>query len=199
MRLDVPRRPRQHGLKFGERVGGAAEAQQQIGVLIKNVDIVRRERARFIEAFERLRRALECIERLAEMAPAVRHAGIGLDGGAEQPLRLAGLALLQLHRAQQIERVEILRLGFQHPRVDFFRLAQPALPLFGKRGIERLADILRRHSRLIWAIRRVTSTGVVASDAFSVRARRARPGGRGSASTSLADAAMAQGPCRRRG
>ena len=57
--------------------------------------IVRRQRPRFVETFERFRRALERMQRLAEIAPGRRRARIGFDRRAEQTLRFADLALLQ--------------------------------------------------------------------------------------------------------
>ena len=53
-------------------------------------------------------RALERIQRLAEIAPALRAPRIGFDRGAEQAMRFADLALLRLDRAEQIERVEMI-------------------------------------------------------------------------------------------
>ncbi len=145
-------------------------------MLIENVDIVRRERPRFVETVERLRRALERMQRLTEIAPGSGCARIGFDGGAEQALRLADLALLQLDRAEKIERVEIVRHGLEYAAVDFFRVAQLALALQRHRFVERLTDVKgpRIHSRLIRAMRRVTSAGVALSDFGLELQRRAR-------------------------
>ena len=54
---------RQHLPEFGERLLRPAEAQQRIGVLIENGDVVGRQRARLVEAFERFLVPLERVQR----------------------------------------------------------------------------------------------------------------------------------------
>ena len=139
----MPRRAREHRLEFRQRVGRAPETQQHIGVLVEDIDVVGRQRARFVEAFERVRRALERMQRLPEIAPRLRRTRIGFDRGAEQPLGFAKTALLQLDAAQKIERVEIIRRGFEHARIDFFRVAQLALPVQRNRLLQRRPGIER--------------------------------------------------------
>src|SRR6202034_733013 len=152
------------------------QRDQHIGVLIENIKIVRRKRPRLVETAERLRRALERMQRLTEIAPGSGRARIGFNRGAEQALRFADLTLLQLDRTEKIERVEIVRHSLEHTAVDFFRLAQLALALQRDRFVERLSDIERPriHSRLIRAMRRVTSAGVALSESvFNFSAARA--------------------------
>ena len=93
-------------------------------------------------------------------------------------MRFADAAELRLDGAEQIERVEMIRRGLEHARVNFLGVAQPALPVQRQGLVERLAEVeragLRAHRRLIRAMRRVTSAGVSLSAlVFSASAARA--------------------------
>jgi hypothetical protein len=143
-RLEMLRVVGEHGLQFGERLAVAVERDQRVGVLIKNADVVGRQRARSIETLQRLSRPLERMLGLAEIAPAVRDVRIGLDRRSEQALRLAELTLLNLDGAEEIERVEMIGRGFEDARIEPLRLAQPALPVQRHRLAERLTQVERR-------------------------------------------------------
>src|SRR5580698_4633084 len=77
----------------------------------------------------------------------------------------------------------MIRRGFEHARVNLFRVAQPALPVqrqglvHGLTEVERARSLAHRvlaHRRLIRAMRRVTSGGVSLSAlVFSSSAARA--------------------------
>src|SRR5271170_7534303 len=110
-------------------------------MLVEDRDVVGRQRAGFIQALQRFRRALERVQGLAEIAPTRRRARIGFDRRAEQALRLAELSLLQLDAAKEIERVEITRRGFEHARINLLGLAKPALAMQRDRLVERLTDV----------------------------------------------------------
>ena len=56
--------------EFGERFRRAAEAQERVGVIGENVDVVGRQRARLVETVERFLVALERMQHLAEIDPA---------------------------------------------------------------------------------------------------------------------------------
>src|SRR5580693_1979890 len=98
-------------------------------------------------------------------------------------MRLADPAELRLDGAEQIERVEMIRRGFEHTGVNLLGVAQPALPvqrhglvhgLTEVKGSRSLAHRSLAHRRLIRAMRRVTSGGVSLSAlVFSANAARA--------------------------
>src|SRR5580704_16743914 len=93
-------------------------------------------------------------------------------------MRLADAAKLRLDGAEQIERVEMIRRGFEHAGVDLLGVAQPALPVQRHSLVHGLTEVERAgllaHRRLIRAMRRVTSGGVSLSAlVFSSSAARA--------------------------
>src|SRR5579862_5451024 len=110
-------------------------------------------------------------------------------------MRLADAAELRLDGAEQIERVEMIRRGLEHARVNLLGVAQPALPvqrqslvhgLTEVEGTSSLAHRFLAHSRLIRAMRRVTSGGVALSAlVFSASAWRAAGRSRQRVSQSL--------------
>ena len=53
-RFRMLRHARQHLAEFFDRLLGAAKAQQRIGMLIENCDVIGRERPRFVEAVDAL-------------------------------------------------------------------------------------------------------------------------------------------------
>jgi len=63
--------------------------------------------------------------------------------GAEQALRLAELTLLHLDRAEEIERIEMIRRSLEHARIDSLRLAQLSLPVQRHGFAKSLAEIER--------------------------------------------------------
>ena len=67
--------------EFGERLLGAAEAEQRVGVLIENGEVVAIERARLVEAVECFVVALERVVHLSEIGPGAGRARIDLDRG----------------------------------------------------------------------------------------------------------------------
>ena len=102
-----------------------------------------------------------------EVRQRVRRAGLNFQRRGNEAVRLAGLAALMVEHAEQMQRVEIVALRLEHARVELFRMVQAALPVQRQCLADRLAGIkragTRAHSRLIRAIRRVTSTGVALS------------------------------------
>src|SRR5580693_5548023 len=93
-------------------------------------------------------------------------------------MRLADPAKLRLDGAEQIERVEMVRRGFEHAGVNLLGLAQPALPVQCQSLVHGLTEVegtgSLAHRRLIRAMRRVTSGGVSLSAlVFSASAVRA--------------------------
>jgi hypothetical protein len=84
---------------------------------------------------------LERILGLTEIAPRRRDPRIDFYRGAEQALRLGELALLDLDRAEEIERIEMIGRGFKNTRINSFRLAQLSLPVQRQSFTERLAEI----------------------------------------------------------
>src|SRR5579862_5965689 len=93
-------------------------------------------------------------------------------------MRLADAAELRLDGAEQVERVEMIRRGFEHARVNLLGVAQPALPVQRQGLVHGLPEVegagFLAHRRLIRAMRRVTSGGVSLSAlAFSASAVRA--------------------------
>jgi len=139
--LEMLRLAGEHGLQFGQRLAVPIEADERVGVLIEDIDILGRERAGLVETLQRVGRALERILRLAEIALRRRDPRISFDRGAEQALRLAELALLYLDRAEEIERIEMIGRGLEHACIDSLRLAQLSLPVQRHGFAERLAEI----------------------------------------------------------
>src|SRR5579864_6148951 len=93
-------------------------------------------------------------------------------------MRLAEPAELRLDGAEQVERVEMIRRGFEHARINLLGVAQPSLPVQRQSLVHGLTEVegdkSLAHSRLIRAMRRVTSGGVALSALlFSVSAWRA--------------------------
>ena len=109
--------------------------------LVKDADVVGRERQRLVEAAERVLILLERMEHLAEIGPGLRRARIELDRGAEQAMRLADPAELRLDGAEQIERVEMIRRGFEHARINLLGVAQPALPVQRQGLVHGLTEV----------------------------------------------------------
>ena len=99
-RLGMLRHARQHLAEFGERFFGATETQKRVGMLIEHGDVVGVERARLIEACERLVVAFERMQDLTEIGPGAARARIDLDGGREQAMRFAHAAELRLDGAE---------------------------------------------------------------------------------------------------
>ena len=147
------RHPRQNLPEFGKRLLGAAHTQERVGVLVEHVDVVRRERARPLETLERLLVAFEGMQHVPEIGPAVRCARIDFDGGAQQPVGFADASELRFHGAEQIKRIEIIGRGFEHARIDFLGLTQPALAMQPNGFVDQLANVegsrLRAHERWI--------------------------------------------------
>src|SRR6185503_4543888 len=101
-------------------------------------------RPRFIETLQRVGRALDRVLRLTEIAPGRRDPRIDLDCRAEQPPRLAELTLLHLNRAEEIERIEMIRRGLEHAPINSLRLSQLSLPVQRHGFAECPAEIERR-------------------------------------------------------
>src|SRR5258708_37565234 len=146
--------------------------------MVEDADVVGHERQRLVEPFERIPVLLERMQHLAEIGQSLRRARIDLDRGAEQAMRLADPAELRLDGAEQVERVEMIRRGFEHARVNLLGVAQPALPVQRQGLVHGLSEVERAgllaHRRLIRAMRRVTSGGVSLSAlVFSSSAARA--------------------------
>ena len=82
-------------------------------------------------------------------------------------MRLARLAALVVEKPKQMQRVEIVALQLQRPRIELLGLVETALLMQRHRlsdGLRqmhgRLAGQRHDYNRLIRAIRRVTSAGV---------------------------------------
>ena len=95
------------------------------------------------KAAERVLVLLERVQHLAEIGPGLRRARVELDRGAEQAMRLADPPELRLDGAEQIERVEIIRRGFEHARVNLLGVAQPALPVQRQGLVHGLTEVER--------------------------------------------------------
>ena len=104
-------------------VDPAIERDERVCMLIDQIDVVGRERERFVETLQRLGRALERVLGLPEIVPGIGKLRPGLDRGGEQALRLADLAELHFDRAEKIERIELIGRGLEHARIDSLGLA----------------------------------------------------------------------------
>ncbi len=123
-----------------QRLLRAREADQRIAAMMPCVKVVGLERERLVEAFERIRIALERVLHQPEIDPGVRRARIDLERRMNEPIGLAGLTELRLDGAEEIERVEVIGRDLDDARVGLFRLAQLSLPVQGQRLLEHLRD-----------------------------------------------------------
>src|SRR5882724_11225611 len=142
-----------------------------------------RQRQRLVEGRQRLVAALERMQHQRKVRQGVGRAGLHLKSRADEAVGLAGLAALVVQHAEQMQRIEIVALRLEHARVEARRLVEAALLMQRDRLLEGLAGVERTwlertwrpgHSRLVRAMRRVTSAGVALSAAvFSASAARA--------------------------
>ena len=111
--------------------------------LLQQTGIAWPQSERFVDGVERLWIAFERVQNIREVRPHVRNAGIGLQRGAHQPKGFAELPAFRFHQPEQVQSVETPGRRFEHACVDFFGVAQAALPMQRKRLLQSLAGIER--------------------------------------------------------
>src|SRR5260221_5429281 len=112
-----------------------------------------------------------------EVRQRIRRARLALERRVDEAISLAGLAALVVQHAEQMQRVKIIALRLQHARVEARCLVEAALLMQRDRLLDGLAGVERTwlgrtwrpcHSRLVPAMRRVTSAGVAWSAAVLI-------------------------------
>ena len=119
----------------------AAQCQQGAAAILQRVQVARINRQRLVEAIERVGVALERVQHVRKIDQRIGAARIDLERRRDQPQRFAHLPGLRLDRAEQMQRIEIIRRSLQHAGIEFFRLAQPALPVQADGVLQGLRDV----------------------------------------------------------
>src|SRR3954447_3954887 len=173
----------QHGVKRRDGVGRALLLEQHIAAVVERVEMAGRQRQRLVEGRQRLVAALQRVQHQREVRQRVGRARLRFKSRGDETVGLAYLAALVVQHAEEMQRIEIVALHLEHARVEGRGLVEAALLMQRDRLLNRLAGIerpwleriwLRSHSRLVRAMRRVTSAGVAWSAAvFNFKASRA--------------------------
>jgi hypothetical protein len=76
----------------------------------------------------------------------VHDRGIDGDGPADRIDGFGELAALHLHHAQQVQRIDVVRLRLENRAVEFFGLSESSLMLVSQRGAQDLQCLVGVHA-----------------------------------------------------
>ena len=139
----MARLARQHRVERRERIVVAAEIEQHVAAVGQRLEVIGIERERLVEARQRIRGALQRAEHEAEIGMRVRRRRRDLQRRRDQPLRLAGLAGLQLQQAEQMQRVELIGKALQDARIALLGGGELPLPVQRQCLLKRCRALLR--------------------------------------------------------
>ena len=143
-RRQMTRLARQHADEADQRLFGAIEVEQDVAAVGERLEMIGIARQRLVEMRERLGRPLQRRKGEAEIGERIGRRRIDAERRRDQPLRLAGLAALQLQQPEQVQRVELVGKALQNARVVLLRGRELPLPVQRERLLQRRLGLLRR-------------------------------------------------------
>src|SRR5258708_5192086 len=87
-----------------ESLLGPLQRQQRHATIVERLEVVRRNRERLVEAFERLRLPLEGVQHHPQIRQSVGRIGMAVKCARNETVRLRGLSTLKSQQPVQMQR-----------------------------------------------------------------------------------------------